>query len=437
MSRAVAAATLASLLLACACAGEDGAASSLCGATPCPQRCEDLPAQTCDVLQEYCRARIYEALTCVRGTPGTLPEVRALTEDELRAELEAEVDAGVAGDDDAGSADAGEAVDHRSRGLQLLGLLAPDADLREANIDDQVRNVIGFYAPDERRITLIDRGEPLAGARAMRLMAHELVHALQDQTVGLGRSSGRTTDAALGLSCLIEGEADLYEELTWALLQDLPLDAAFWDSRLDEALKYRRRAVLQAPSPYSNVRALAYAVGTRYVADAWLAGGSWRAQALFEAPPVSSIHWMAGFEANEARREPLVKPLACVYAARPSGYEIAFGDTLGPFVLYAFLGTTLRDGEKLETEAQWRNALHWRQDSFSVMSGPRGETAVSLRVRFDDAQLVEQLGSELRTRASLPLVVHHQGDELEVLAADDEAVLEGWRTDHDDCPAAP
>jgi hypothetical protein len=431
---------VACLVLAGACAAQDAAPASLCGDVPCAPRCEELPSVLCDVLQDYCQARIFEAVQCVRGTPGSLPEVRVLTEDAYRAELEASneetLDAGLEDDDDGGSpaADGDVEIDHWSRGLQLLGLLAPDADLQGASIENQVRSVIGLYSSSDRRVTLIDRGEPLDTPAATRLIAHELVHALQDQSVGLGRAPGRTTDAALSLRCLVEGEADLYDELTWALLQDLQIDSAFWDLRLEEALKYRRRDVLDAPSPYASVGTLAYAVGTRYLVDAWQRGGSWEVRALFEAPPISSIHWMVGFEENQARREPLLKPLACARAALPSGYEVAFVDTLGPFVLYAFLGTILRDEERLESEAQWRNALHWRQDSFSVLRGPAGETAISLRVRFDGAALAEKLASELRTRAPLPLEIHQHGDEIEVLAADDSAVLEALRTDPASCP---
>ena len=75
------------LMLTGGCAGDDGAPSNVCGPEGCSAECEQLRGGSCDILDEACRQRILDAVICVRGTPGEMPDVRTITEDEYRAEL--------------------------------------------------------------------------------------------------------------------------------------------------------------------------------------------------------------------------------------------------------------------------------------------------------------------------------------------------------------
>lgn len=435
------------LLPLLACADDDSNDSSPCGDRRCPADCRALATGSCDVLQESCQERILDAVVCVRGTPGVLPSIRTLTEDEYRAMLaeDGSTDAGLdAGSDDAGvEPDAGATafVDdarHWYVGLQLLGLLAPDIDPWEAAIDDTVSFLAGSYDSQEQRITLIDRGEPQDDWSAQKLMAHELVHALQDQTFGLPEFRERgpsSTDGQFAGGCLTEGDASLYGDLAWALLNGVSLEESYWDDSLAGELKGTRRDVLESVVPYTTMWQLRYPVGTRYLLDVWRDGGNWAVQSLFEAPPTSAIHWMIGFAENQARREHLVLPLACNRAAVPPGYERLEAYSLGAPVFFAFLGRALRDDGRFESEAHWRNAQHWRQDSFSLFVGPAGETAVSYRVRLDDAELADELAQAIANVSSGSQTARRTGDEIEVLAAEDPVVLRDWWTDPTACPA--
>ena len=427
---------------------------SPCGNRPCPSDCTALELGSCDVLEASCRERILDAVICVRGTPGVMPAVRILTEDEYRQELleaqglASEDDAGV--DDDAGSDDdagrdaasdargAGTDVepDHWSEALVLLGLLAPMTDNTTASIDEAAQFVAGFYDSNTQRMTLIDRGQPLDNDGAVTLLAHELVHALQDQEVGLREFGERGPGAVDGWhsrNCLIEGEAVLYEELSFALLQGLSLGPDHFERYTRSRLKYARRSVVESVSPYTAVWRLRYPVGLGYLHDAWADHGNWAVQSLYDAPPISSIHWMVGYEEDIARREHLVLPLFCDLAAAPKGYERVLTNSLGPLVLYAFLGHALRDDGIVEGEAQWNHALHWRQDQFAIFAGRNQETAVSYRVRFDDDALVHELAVALED-APLDVVVHEHGDELEILGAQDSSAFDAWETDPAACP---
>jgi len=80
-------------------------------------------------------------------------------------------------------------------------------------------------------------------------------------------------------------------------------------------------------------------------------------------------------------------------------------------------------------------AGRWRQDSLTVFRGPSQQTAVSWRIRFDDAKLVERLASDLNEASQGALRALARGTELEVLASDDSDVLASWNgTDPDSCP---
>lgn len=429
------------LLLACA---DD--ASRRCEEEPCPSACDDLTVGSCDVLKASCRRRILNAVICVRGTPGVAPHVRTLTEDEYRRELEGDAGADGGRSDDADDAGARSdaavptreaASPHWDAALKLLGLLDPEVDSETASIDEAVGDVSGFYDPRTHDITLIDRGMRLDSDGSMHAMAHELVHALQDQEVGLTEAWDRapgSMDGRFAHGCLVEGDAELYAQLAWARLQGVALRAVDWDTSLSWSLKYARRDVVQSASPYLNVWQLRYPVGERYVLDTWRYGGNWQVRSLYEAPPTSSIHWVVGFEANRARRDHLVVPLACDRAAAPAHYERAGVYSLGALPLFAFLGHVLRDDGRFESEEHWRNVEHWRQDSLALFAGPDGETAVSYRIRFDDERLAEEIADALRAVTTPRLAVRREGAEIEVLAAEDADVLTGWKTDPDACP---
>jgi hypothetical protein len=97
----------------------------------------------------------------------------------------------------------------------LLGLAPPDLPLRSLLLSVLEDAVGGYYAPKDRRLVIVDR--PLAGAGAAEaltlermVVAHELVHALQDQHFDLQRLTERDMedgDALLAIQALVEGDA--------------------------------------------------------------------------------------------------------------------------------------------------------------------------------------------------------------------------------------
>jgi hypothetical protein len=91
--------------------------------------------------------------------------------------------------------------------LKLLGLLEPDDSLRE--IEDAVfgGQVAGYYDTRRDRLSLV---EDVSGTDAVTLeitLAHELVHALEDQRFDLREPEGGADDEATAYTALVEGTA--------------------------------------------------------------------------------------------------------------------------------------------------------------------------------------------------------------------------------------
>ncbi len=91
-------------------------------------------------------------------------------------------------------------------GLKLLGLLRPATDLSAAIESVDEEQLLGFYDDRSRRLVVIR--EPGATRPLLEItLAHELVHALEDQRFGLDSDEGLPDDAVLAEAALAEGTA--------------------------------------------------------------------------------------------------------------------------------------------------------------------------------------------------------------------------------------
>jgi hypothetical protein len=412
------------VILLLACSEPSAPPTGVCGEQGCSEGCVQLSGDNCDILEEACRQRIFDAVVCVRGTPGEMPEVRTITQEEYVAELLDD------GDEDAGVEDAAD--DAWSTALRLVRLVDADTTSEEASIADRATNVAGYYDSSNGQVTLIDRDRREDSDGAQALLAHELVHALQDQEMGLSELSdrtGRSTDSWLARSCLVEGEATLYEELATSLLRGHSVDPGYWDVNLDWYSKYSRGEVAISPSPYASLWRLAYPVGARFMTDAWLIGGNHGVQSIYWAVPQATIYWMHGHAAFLERQGQLVQPLACNQAAAPDGYERAQSASLGAFAVYAALARVSDRARVPPIGAAWQYALQWRQDSLTVFTNDEGAVAASWRIRFADNAIARAVEIDLSdsSAAASDLQLFARGAEVEILAAEAGGqVLSNW-----------
>ena len=99
-----------------------------------------------------------------------------------------------------------EALETTTKVLRALDLIDEDVDLEEATRSLLGDAVLGFY--DYEKDEMVIRGAELTpGVR--RTLAHELVHALQDQHFQLDRPEleDRDDEAETGFTSLVEGDA--------------------------------------------------------------------------------------------------------------------------------------------------------------------------------------------------------------------------------------
>ena len=108
-----------------------------------------------------------------------------------------------------GSGDSrGEAYDRwNDQVWEAAFLVGEDADVSEAFDAVLSTSIAGFYSPGEDRIVVVSDAETPTLDRAT--LAHELVHALQDQHLSFG--GGGTRDLSLAEDGLVEGDANTVE----------------------------------------------------------------------------------------------------------------------------------------------------------------------------------------------------------------------------------
>lgn len=90
--------------------------------------------------------------------------------------------------------------------FEALHVVGEDRDALADQQDNQGSNVLGFYDPSNDTIKLVaDGDQPTIDGEGT--LAHELVHALQDQYHNLSSLTAETRDGVNGQNALIEGEA--------------------------------------------------------------------------------------------------------------------------------------------------------------------------------------------------------------------------------------
>ncbi|MDX2344195.1 MAG: hypothetical protein QNL12_10950, partial [Acidimicrobiia bacterium] len=276
------------------------------------------------------------------------PTVTILTPEELadrvRADLEEEIDSDEL------------AVDTRL--LQLLGKLAPGADLEEMLIDLYSEQVAGFYD--------LDTGEMVIGGDAADLtplnssvVVHELVHALTDQHFLFNDDyqamwdEERYDEAAAFLS-LMEGDAT-YFQLVY--IQELPLAEQM--SLATEALEQMNATsvINSVPAWIREDLAFPYDTGQLFVESLVASGGIAAVDAAYSARPPSteSVMHPMRFASGEGIVE--FAPLAIEL----DGYETHELSTYGEWGFRLLLG----DGNTAALAAQAANG--WGGDSYQVL----------------------------------------------------------------------
>ena len=258
--------------------------------------------------------------------------------------------------------------------LQIVGFAPPTFDYLGEMMKLLEAQLEGFYEPKNGTMYL---AADLHGPQAQATLAHELVHALQDQKWDLKKRSdykpGRG-DEAMALACLAEGDAT-------SLMLDFLMkpDKSALDIP-DDAL----RELMASGMNMGDIQSVPHILRSTLIAP-YMEGlgfvhklrrkGDWKAvNAAWDRPPTTTeqILHVEKWESNEA---PLTVP-APTATALGEGWKKDDEDTFGE------LGFALSFAEWMDVEEARKAAAGWGGDRTTVFS-KGDQIAYAVHSRYD------------------------------------------------------
>jgi hypothetical protein len=395
--------------------------------------CDDAPARVplpCDVRTRVCQRSVFEATAETRQQRGARPPpVRIITRTQLAEEYRDQLER--AADEPENENDV--ALRQMQEGLSLFGLVPTEQSFEEAFVDQAVESIAAYYSSYSKSITIIaDAAED--EDEATFTLAHEYVHALQDQREGLGVLRDRFvtgTDDDAALNALIEGEATWLSVVTYrrAVRGEQPADidaTTIFANSLEATLE----DIESAPAPLINAgELLPYALGGAGVARRYLDRGVSAVEALYTAPPRTLLAWVDAPAVRRVDLEALPEALDCDTPTAPDGYEITLEDRLGLSGLLA-LGVALG----ATAEQAYEAGAGWRADLVTGYASAEQPEAVAIawRVRLQSASAAQELALAVNESSSERRATALESEVL-ISAASDPALLESW-PDATECP---
>jgi hypothetical protein len=315
---------------------------------------------------------IEEQVIAIRGLPAAdIGDPDLLGREEARVELRRLFDENYSAED----------RERDNIALRALGLIEPDQDVAELQLELIGDSVLGFYDDDAKRMVVVsDAG---LDAQAKMTYAHEYAHALQDAAYGLDSletDAEGQDDRALARTAFIEGDASLVM-LSWAFAHLTP-------EELSE--------IATAPLPDTSgipswmvEQLVVFPYNEGLVWASAVAGGNPIApdftdiDAAFEAPPDSSEQ-IVHVEKWEAREAPIVVEVPDLAGALGDGWTEIDETPIGEASLRMMLEYhgVPRDEALAATEG-------WGGDRAVIVSGADEGFAVAWRLAWDtpaDAQ---------------------------------------------------
>ncbi|MDH5490986.1 MAG: hypothetical protein OEY14_03340 [Myxococcales bacterium] len=251
-----------------------------------------------------------------------------------------------------------------------LGLLDASVDLRPLLRSVLGEQVLGYYDTDAGHLVLredvardLGRIGPRSAHEGRLILVHELIHALQDQQLGLGTATRqrRDTDAENAFRAVVEGDATL--GMLDHMLSERGLELDEFNQRpggigrLLEGIDAGPSigALADAPAIVRHTLLAPYARGVIFAA-ALHARGGWPAIDSAHARPPTSTEQVLHPEKYLARElaDPISLPAFAHLEAE--GWRPAGEDSLGELEMAVYLGIGSESG------ADWGAAEGWSGD---------------------------------------------------------------------------
>ncbi len=294
-----------------------------------------------------------------------------------------------------------------------LGLLDAEEDLRSMFAGVLGEQVIGYYDPDTGRLVI--RDDVMAGLagsfgpeqaqEASLVLVHELVHALQDQRLGLGESyqKERTADADNAFRAVVEGDATLAMLAEALRQQGIPLSAATagiqqMGDYVDLNALVRGEKLDDAPAILRVTLVAPYLRGLQFAAAVQGRGGWPAVNNAHRRPPATTeqvLHPDKYFAREPGEAIGIPKNEALVAA----GFDRIEEDTLGELELSVYLGQGRASGTDERAAAGWagdRLVVYRRNEKTAVIWWTSWDSELDAREAFAAARLVSPKDSNAR-----------------------------------------
>ena len=311
--------------------------------------------------------------------------------------------------------------DEYFRTLAALGLIEDAPGTLDALVDFYASQVIAFYDPEPRRFFVVkgaEQREEMADAGEMGrdlIFSHELMHALQDETLHLDdmvKAMKDDSDRSFALQSLLEGEATLVMIRT--AIQAIPgADESAEEAMiplLSAGTLERANVPKSVPDYFVDQLFFPYVEGTQFVRAAVKKGGWAEVDRLWKFPPASSSEILHG----SPYPAPAKNLLPADAGSLVPGSRLLYMDTLGEWTLRFLLGRALPE-EQAAAAAQG-----WRGDRIAFFAtGPK--TGYLWRLRFDEPGSAARFESALNAaRAKRPMtgseIIRRDGADVVVAA---------------------
>ena len=295
------------------------------------------------------------------------PRVETRSREQVRAFLEQQFDeSGTARDL------AGQEVAYKR-----FGAIPDTLDVRKFFVALLTEQIAGYYDPEANVMYVVDG---MAEQTVSITLAHELIHALQDQYLDLDslRDIRGDNDRALALGALTEGQATFQQIRIMTPGADL---SGVWDRARSAMRQERESFPLMAAAPVFIQETLIFP----YLSGAEFAQRFSRLRgdaSMYDSLPQSTeqvMHEAAFF--GPRRDVPTRVGLGPVRAT------VVYENNLGEFETRLLLFTLLRD-----QPAAVRGAMGWDGDRYAVVDLPQGEGLVWLTVwdtQFEAAEFYD------------------------------------------------
>ena len=302
--------------------------------------------------------------------------------------------------------------------LRALGLLGPDEDVAELQLQLLGDTVLGFYDDAEKRMVVVSEGglDPLAKIT----YAHEYTHALQDAAFGLDSletDAEGEDDRSLARTSLIEGDASVVM-LTWALVNLSQQELIEMGAGLPvpDTSGIPSWMVSQSQFPYVEGQMWAAAL-TRDPLDPDFAA----IDAAFAAPP-GSTEQIIHLDAWDPLEAPVSVEVTDLAAGFGDGWREVDNTPLGE----AAIGDML-EFHGIAPDVADAAAEGWGGDRVRIATGPDGAFAAAWRLQWDTPEDADQFALAYEAViAELPfpaLVTTVSSDEVVVIHGSDEEIL--------------